>query len=500
MFGVLVFPFVDVRPFLSIATARLSVPTWPIPLPGKHFIRSTGPVRRRQRGGIDVWPGEDVFCDAPHALHFPSGLPRQVQAGRRGLRLSRRCVFRRYLTDGEAVSRYEVGFQFQQLNKSRSGLNGRECLELINSVCRLPVRVSPRNKMPVDCPLVRADKHLATHFLRATTQTHPASPDLPSYWLEAGDTLLVIEYDSNEEIANLPRHSRLVRNLHSSEVQLAHLRMNVEKCSIAVWLLGVDRTGVDLDYLRKLRLYLCRMHAERQAIKQVFRLLLLGRFKADAFTPNSDRLQRFLLESARLLSRRMRDGLPQSEMIDVVMQYEDYVSEGERETLLRSLSHVRPNVLRNIETLTQPHRSAAPHYQIIGEQITITQPGSLVLMDKQNLSIQGGVSGTVNQTAAGNIVDSFDQRIQTAPINSDLKSKLTDLMSAVEGLMNNLGPEISAEVKQDLEVLVQQAMSSKPRQEWYNVSASGLIKAAKAVGEIGEPVVNAVKAVLRLLP
>jgi hypothetical protein len=52
---------------------------------------------------------------------------------------------------------------------------------------------------------------------------------------------------------------------------------------------------------------------------------------------------------------------------------------------------------------------------------------------------------------------------------------------------------------QDLKTLTDEATSEEPRRKWYELSADGLIEAARSVGEIATPVITAAKAIVALL-
>ncbi len=59
--------------------------------------------------------------------------------------------------------------------------------------------------------------------------------------------------------------------------------------------------------------------------------------------------------------------------------------------------------------------------------------------------------------------------------------------------------EQAAEAGKNLGELVEEASKPKPNKEWCSVSAEGLIKAAKNLDKLGEPVINLSKMVLSLL-
>jgi hypothetical protein len=89
------------------------------------------------------------------------------------------------------------------------------------------------------------------------------------------------------------------------------------------------------------------------------------------------------------------------------------------------------------------------------------------------------------------------QEILNAQQNLD--TLLAQLTESVEKIYDVLSPESKPQAKQDLSVLVTEAQSKLPRRQWYQLTADGLIKAAKNVGEIGKPVIDIVGRILVLL-
>ena len=80
-----------------------------------------------------------------------------------------------------------------------------------------------------------------------------------------------------------------------------------------------------------------------------------------------------------------------------------------------------------------------------------------------------------------------------------MKDKLTELTKAIAEVTNHMEPAKAGQVASDLEAFTNEAISPTPRHKWYEVTSSGLIDAAKAVGQIGAPVVKVVTEILGLL-
>jgi hypothetical protein len=65
--------------------------------------------------------------------------------------------------------------------------------------------------------------------------------------------------------------------------------------------------------------------------------------------------------------------------------------------------------------------------------------------------------------------------------------------------MTRLPEKKRADVAQDLSNLVTEVTKEAPRRKWYELSAEGLIEAAKACAGMASPVIQTVKTVLALL-
>jgi hypothetical protein len=100
--------------------------------------------------------------------------------------------------------------------------------------------------------------------------------------------------------------------------------------------------------------------------------------------------------------------------------------------------------------------------------------------------------------AAQSIQDSF-KKVSESSANDELKNQLIKLNEAVAEMLKVLSPAQQKQVASDLKVLTDEATSEAPRRKWYELSAQGLLEAAKAVGETALPVITAVNTVVGLL-
>ncbi len=113
--------------------------------------------------------------------------------------------------------------------------------------------------------------------------------------------------------------------------------------------------------------------------------------------------------------------------------------------------------------------------------------------NKYAISGNGGIS-----VAADSIQNSFN-KINESGISDELKAKLKELSEAVEAMTGEMPDDKAKEVTDDLQTLVNETTKEEPRQKWYELSAQGLIEAAKTVGTVGQPVIQTVQEVSKLL-
>ncbi|MDM8552420.1 pentapeptide repeat-containing protein [Desulfobacterales bacterium HSG2] len=122
--------------------------------------------------------------------------------------------------------------------------------------------------------------------------------------------------------------------------------------------------------------------------------------------------------------------------------------------------------------------------------------------------ITGGRMGDdIKIKAGGDVAFAKDEAIaminkkitEAAKITDSLEDKFNELSTAVENMVRDMPDEKAREVTGDLQTLVSEASKDQPRRKWYEISGEGLTDAAKAVGSLGKPVIDATQAVLKLL-
>jgi hypothetical protein len=128
-----------------------------------------------------------------------------------------------------------------------------------------------------------------------------------------------------------------------------------------------------------------------------------------------------------------------------------------------------------------------------------------IMVDQRDQSVthghrvQVGDHNTIDRLVTATTVQDSFNTVRESAVDAQLKARLTELCSQVETLLASAPGERRKEIEQDLSALVAEATRKEPRKRWYELSASGLVDAAKACAGAASPVIAAVTAVLAVL-
>ena len=121
--------------------------------------------------------------------------------------------------------------------------------------------------------------------------------------------------------------------------------------------------------------------------------------------------------------------------------------------------------------------------------------------DRADRSVTTGPRVQGDLAVQGNLRQALDasDRFEADGGSADLAHRLESLHGLVEQLVAILPPVEAQTASRDLETFAREVTSPKPRRPFYEVTAHGLVRAAKAVAHLSVPVAEAVEAVLSLL-
>lgn len=478
MFVLVEFPIADMRNFLGAEARRLSRPLLPLARPEKEFVRSTGMVARRRKGGVKEWAGEELYVDAARAIRFDGRLDLNRLGGAKLSGVPVRAI-RRFYSDG-VVGRYQVGLGLK-VQSSMSFPWVDQWDPLLRRLLEIRVHVQAPGAMAKGSRLGAAGDLLAAHFLAATTCKAAADVKAPlKWWVSGGEPVMIVDYSDHPNF--VPRGGCEIQG--AEDIALAYRRLEMGGFSCSTWFMA--NQGADPEVFRRFRVHLGRLHAERECLNLIIsRAFDDGSFSLDQHADRSDVLQQYLNDAIRAVQKSERFGINQAGILDAAYSAFDFTFEGQSTTLLE----MRKQVLIKIDK----------YVSRFGKTVVVVESGGMLKMENTNISF-GDVTnfGNLNVVVAKRIENSFN-KVKDADIDAGLKEKLKLANVQAAELIKALPEEQAQKTARDLEAFTAEVTSPNPRKEWYELTAKGLLEAAKTVAEMTVPVTTAVKAVLALL-
>ena len=509
MLAVIQFPIADFRPFLSNGGGRSPVPTWPprtsIP---REFLRSFGPATSRHRGVDWAWTDERAFCRANRALRFE-----RLPADSNGWHGQVRCAFRRLLSNGEAVTRMEVGLSLDNLLNdsfrwanwdyevdagddptfSAPDINPLELVEHISCLRTVvPFRDSSTGTHKVR-PLSQQGRDLAKLFLYTTNGVEKET--ILERWYQmvgVGAPVMLIETRAHWN-QKLPKEFVHIEPSKVGMVDLAYGRVSTPWGPISTWILGHGKART--SDIRNLRLCLLRLHAEQEVLDSVLDHVNTGVIPYIAGGECGDRLEAYLNKATHLIDRSYWAGIEQSAILQAFDAAESTEHRSARAELFMRLKGVRRQIRIKLERFEA--RELARTGRPLHFHDNATYINEVETMETKTINI--GNNNTINApiTIADKIENSFNA-LKEDSVKPELAELMRNLLTQITQIAES-DPEGTGDMATDAEVLSKEIARNTPRRKWYELSIEGIKDAAEALGEIGKPILETTSKLLPLL-
>ncbi|SEB88614.1 Trypsin-like peptidase domain-containing protein [Terriglobus roseus] len=258
------------------------------------------------------------------------------------------CAFRRILSDGGAVVRFEIGFHIPPSSVDPP----TPLLETIGKILDLPCTVRGEKTA---IKLLLVGKRLATLYAKSTA---PRGTELRGDEVVAGQPTVLVQLDDLDR-PGMPRF------VDFDSDHLAFLKTTRNGIPMNVWM-----TNSGFGDPRNTRAALLRLSAEHQSLKYVLRDITSGNVVLEGETPQTAALQTYLNNASRTLSKESRFGIDQTALIGLTQKYETLCGGAELQMLRNNLDQIRPQIRTKVMVLVNaansnqaPLNSNGPEFQ-----------------------------------------------------------------------------------------------------------------------------------------
>jgi len=311
--------------------------------------------------------------------------------------------------------------------------------------------------------------------------------------VEAGDPQLFFELRPSQKVlfADVLEDVGFAR-VQPSSVQGATVlfgRLQTDAGIVPVWVL--HRGTAEQSQLRRLRLCLSRLHAEREVLDLVLKQLKRGRLLVPFDEEAANLLDAYFNEHLRILSRESWGGISQSAVINAFDATLSVVRPAAQADLVQRYQGSRRQVWNKIQEFQERRRAT----RLIS--VTRIEEGA-IKVDKRVT-----VSGTGNIVNVGeyisNVTNTVNNQLADSNESDEVKELIAQLTSQIAEVAPQADPSQVKKLGKNLEALGKEAAAEEPDQAWYEVSLKGLKEAAEAVGEVAGPIVSTVSKLTKLL-
>ncbi|WP_370970196.1 hypothetical protein [Amycolatopsis sp. cg9] len=461
MLVVVQLPLVDLRLLASFPTGRLASPHWPDPVSDDEFVRDAGPIRDRRRGGISDWSGERAFCDAKNFVRFVDAEPPSLRDGRRIT-----PVFRRLYSSGVSA-RLDFGFEID--DRRRGPLTVEALRDIARDCLSVKVRSAPEG---AGRPLGDSGKALARRFLQVST-AKSFGTGAPGDLVAGGLPAVLVEPSA--------RPHWDLRSRRSDSTSVHGYQVESGSKIIPVWSV-VTGVVADRARARQIRGNLWRLHAERESLRGVIRA-----WNSAPEVFSEEKLKSFLAAQLKILVPKERGGFDQSSALAFAGNCEELASPAVLRGLRSELLGQSKGILKSLDLLIE--RTARLPESTTRNHIRITYVDKRVIDMSSNDKYE--ISAPVSNSVIGR-----DNKVEgnTWTVGGK-EDALRELAEAIELMKPRLDADEAAEIDEAHAVIV----DGKSEPGLLKRAAKKILGVATFAGEVGAPVVEAVRKVLAAL-
>jgi hypothetical protein len=327
--------------------------------------------------------------------------------------------------------------------------------------------------------LVFSGKFLATRYSECSTnrsvdrtEESQAATARQVSWIAPGDPLVFI--DSSSHKISFPKGYKAVSMPGNFAFQIFYGHYDAGALRLPIWILlrnNFDRS--DHNGARHLRIYLQRIHAEKEVLRLVLNSIASGKLSIEGNQTASDSLQRYLLNSTNKIGRlELKADLKGAEGIGALAaSCLEFSQPGWRDALAQRLEQmdIRPTIRRNIEAR-------------VAREITLVNYGVINLDQSQHDQRRGIFMGdTFSNIQNSTIVNRSTVESAFNKTKTEMGDETAALLLRVAELVAKSGNKEAGEL---LDQFNEELSKPQPRKSLLRRSWDGLVAALPAVTSI----------------
>jgi hypothetical protein len=331
------FTITDTRYFSDFRHELLSKPVWPSPRPFREFVRNTGNIIERNKGGQEGWVGENYICEINKGIKFSK---QELSNGITVNNVSKHM----FASEHYVLTKYE--FVFNVKTAAIGGLITHDLMKgLINefllSTASIKLNGKVQNVRINQLPVALMN----FHYQNSTVSTFKNDRQSIKHLIYCTPQLYFY-LDRNESAKGLDRNYRHIARIFNI-AELYGAWHDHRNNPFRLWIhKRITNSARELKN-RELRMKIMRLHSEYECLKNIFNAVSNGLISPSERSNVSEELQRyfntairtFLLDEKNLEYESWTPGF-----FDYFSKIFSKAAPGELERIKEQINHFRPNI------------------------------------------------------------------------------------------------------------------------------------------------------------
>ena len=309
------FPIVDYREILKQETAKIDLQCIGKNWNQELFLRSSGRIAQRKRGGPLIPYNEYQYADARRAVHVT--LDKSVRQKEKRIP---RVAFQRVFFNHYCV-RLDIGIHAFP-DEEKKWLTYEKWIYVNNCIRKSMAQIRTNKSKE----LILVGQDFAQHYLSATSK-HGILEKINFKWVAAGSPVIVAECEMcNREVQHgkeiFAQNSMYWTKVIPPDWEDIELVYTTYENNIPVWIL-LKGEHARKDCVRALRIFLLKWHQEREAFQYIAGFL--SQKNTDKRNVEVDRVAEILDDILKDLLKKKRNGILQEQLWTIVNKANEFV-------------------------------------------------------------------------------------------------------------------------------------------------------------------------------